>query len=43
MYFLKCVFVLYLCGGLNMLGPQGMKLLGGMVLLEKVCHSGGRL
>ena len=28
------------CGGLNMLGPHWMVLLGGMALLEEVCHCG---
>jgi hypothetical protein len=31
------------CGGLNMLGPQGLVLLGGVALLEEVCHCGGGL
>jgi hypothetical protein len=29
------------CGGLNMLGPWEVALLGGGALLEKVCHYGG--
>ena len=30
------------CGDLNMLGP-GVALLGGVALLEEVCHCGGGL
>jgi hypothetical protein len=31
------------CGGLNMLGPWEMALLGGVALLEEVCHCIGSL
>jgi hypothetical protein len=38
-----CIKVHKGCGGLNMLGPQGVVLLGDMALLEEVCHFGGGL
>jgi hypothetical protein len=31
------------CGGLNMLGPREMALLGGVALLEEVCRCVGGL
>jgi len=38
-----CHFLLMHCGGLNMLGPREVTLLGGVALLEKVCHCVGGL
>jgi hypothetical protein len=29
-----------MCGDLNMLGPREMALLGGVALLEDMCHCG---
>ena len=36
-------FSLTLCGGLNTLGPWVVALLGGVALLEEVCHCVSRL
>jgi len=38
-----CDFLLMHCGGLNMLGPWEVPLVGGVALLEKVCHCVGQL
>jgi hypothetical protein len=37
------IFFLDHWGGLNMLGPWEVALLGGVALLEEVCHCGGGL
>jgi hypothetical protein len=39
--FIDSKHVVSICGGLRMLGPWKEALLGGMALLEEVCHCVG--